>query len=187
MRWDELESRQPRLAALAQQRLIDPGVLLVVTIRRDGTPRLSPVEPFVMEGRLMLSMLWGSRKAADLQRDSRILVHSIVTGRDGGEGELKIRGRAVPEHRDDMHRRYADAVAASLGWSPDPGRFHLFDIDIDDVVFLRYDDATGDQYLAGWPPARESVRRGTSATSLGEAEAVHDLVVPDDFGRNASA
>jgi hypothetical protein len=32
---------------------------------------------------LWLSMLWGSAKAADLQRDPRILVHSVITNRDG--------------------------------------------------------------------------------------------------------
>ncbi|MEP6528146.1 MAG: hypothetical protein ABJA86_13405 [Nocardioidaceae bacterium] len=83
MRWAEMEQRQPRLAALGQRRLIDPGVLLVATIRGDGTPRLSPVEPFIMAGHLFLSMLWQSRKAADLVRDPRVLVHSIVTSRDG--------------------------------------------------------------------------------------------------------
>jgi hypothetical protein len=44
-------------------------VLLVVTIRADGTPRLSPVEPFVLDGDLWLSMMLGARKVADLVRD----------------------------------------------------------------------------------------------------------------------
>ena len=89
MRWAELEQRQPRLAERARERLVDPGVLLVVTIRRDGTPRLSPVEPLLLDGELWLSMLWGSRKAADLHRDPRVLVHGIVTSRDGQDGEVK--------------------------------------------------------------------------------------------------
>jgi hypothetical protein len=69
-----------------------------------------------------------------------------------------------------LQRRYAAAVTASLGWAPEPGRFHLFRIDIDAVTFIRYDNATGDQYVAMWPPAREFVRRGTSATSVGDPE-----------------
>lgn len=142
----------------------------MVTIRGDGSPRLSPVEPFVLDGSLWLSMLWRSRKATDLLRDPRILVHSIVTGRDGGEGEFKVRGSARPESSPELQRRYAAAVTASLGWAPEPGRFHLFRIDIDEVTFIRYDDATGDQYVAMWPQAREFVRRGTSATSVGDPE-----------------
>ena len=112
MHWSELEQRQPRLAAKARQRLVEPGVLLVVSLRQDGTARLSPVEPYVMDGRLLLSMLWQSHKARDLQRDPRVLVHSVVTGPDGGEGELKVRGRAVEERDVDVQTRYAAAVAA---------------------------------------------------------------------------
>jgi hypothetical protein len=96
MRWDDLQDEVPRLASVAYDRLIVPGVLLVVTIRHDGTPRLSPVEPLVSGGELWLSMMWQSRKAADLSRDDRVLVHSITTSRDGNEGEVKVRGRAVP-------------------------------------------------------------------------------------------
>jgi hypothetical protein len=179
MHWQELVDRQPRLAAKAHDRLIEPGVVLVATVRRDGSPRLSPVEPFVLEGDLLLSMLWGSYKAGDLLRDPRVLVHSIVTGRDGSEGELKLRGLAHEESDLALQGRYADAVGARLGWHPEPGRFHLFSIRVRDVTFIRYHEPTGDQFVASWPPSREFVRRGTSATSLGEPTPVSDLLVPD--------
>ncbi len=170
MHWSEVEVRQPRLAELGRQRLLEPGVVLVGTIRRDGTPRISPVEPFVMDGDLWLSMLWQSTKAADLKRDPRVLVHSVITSRDGGPGEYKLRGTARAETDPAVQRHYADAVGASLGWRPEPGRFHLFGVDIDDVTVIRYDDATGDQFVTRWPGTDEFVRRGTSATSLGDPE-----------------
>jgi hypothetical protein len=88
--WSELVAAQPRLAELARQRLLDPGVVLVVTIRGDGSPRLSPVEPFVLDGSLWLSMLWRSRKATDLLRDPRILVHSIVTAATAGKASSRF-------------------------------------------------------------------------------------------------
>jgi hypothetical protein len=175
--WSDLESTQPRLAAVARARLIDPGVVLVATIRGDGSPRLSPVEPFLLDGELWLSMLWGSLKARDLGRDPRLLVHGIVTSRDGRDGELKVRGRALPEGDPTLQRRYADAVSAALGWSPEVGRFHLFRVDIEDVTFLRYDDATGDQFLVRWPAGVETVRRGTGATTLGPPEPHQDLLL----------
>ena len=178
MHWQDLADRQPRLAATAHARLVEPGVVLVATVRRDGSPRLSPVEPFVLEGDLMLSMMWQSFKARDLLRDPRVLVHSIVTGREGTGRELKLRGTAGEERDLDLQRRYAEAVAASLGWRPEPGRFHLFSVDISDVTFIRYDEPTGDQFVASWPPPREFVRRGTTATSVGEPEPVNDLLVP---------
>lgn len=179
MNWSELERRQPKLADLGRQHLLNPGVVLVATIRRDGTPRLSPVEPFIMDGDLWLSMLWQSTKAADLTRDPRILVHSVVTSRNGEDGELKVRGQARSEKDSGVQRRYADAVAQALGWKPEPGHFHLFAVDIDHLSYLRYDDSTGDQYVTQWPPGREYVRRGTTPTSLGHPEPRTDVLVPD--------
>jgi hypothetical protein len=176
MEWSEFETAQPELAARGRERLIEPGVLLVGTVRRDGTPRISPVEPFILDGTLWLSMLWQSAKARDLLRDPRILVHSIVTARDGSAGEFKVRGTARAEPDPATQRRYAEAVGASLGWQPEPGRFHLFAVDVGEVSFLRYDDATGDQFVTQWPPAREFVRRGTTATSLGPPEPLADLI-----------
>jgi Pyridoxamine 5'-phosphate oxidase len=180
MKWSELERRQPRLADLGRQRLLDPGVVLVATIRRDGTPRLSPVEPFLMDGDLWLSMLWRSTKAADLVRDPRILVHSVVTSRDGAEGEYKVRGQARSERDSAVQRRYADAVTQALGWSPEPGHFHLFAVDVEHLSYLRYDEPTGDQYVTQWPPGREFLRRGTTATSVGEPEPRTDILLPDE-------
>ena len=132
-----------------------------------------------MEGDLWLSMMWQSWKARDLLRDPRVLVHSIVTSRDGAAGEFKVRGTARAEEDPDRQRRYARGVAEALGWEPEPGRFHLFALDISDITFIRYDDATGDQFVASWPPAREFVRRGTTATSVGKPEPIADLLVGD--------
>lgn len=178
LKWAELEHRQPRLGELGRRKLIDRGVVLVGTTRRDGSARISAVEPFLLDGELWLSMLWGSAKAADLKRDPRVLVHSVITSRDGGEGEFILRGTARAEMRQDIQRRYAAAVATSLGWEPVPGKFHLFALDIGHVAYLRYEDATGDQFVSAWPPGREYVRRGTSATTLGKPEARTEHLVP---------
>jgi len=183
MHWSEMTESQPRLAALVRERLIDPGVLLVATIRRDGTPRLSPVEPLVLDGDLWLSMMWQSTKARDLLRDPRILVHSVITSRDGAEGEVKLRGAARDEPDPAVQRRYAAAVAASLGWEPVPGRFHLFGIDIEQVTYIAYDPSgSGDQHVVMWPPGREFVRRATSATSVGEPEPASGVLQPGAAG-----
>jgi len=177
MHWSDLDYAQPRLAQRGQERLIGPGVVLVGTIRQDGTPRLSAVEPYLLDGDLWLSMMWQSAKARDLMRDSRILVHSIVASRDGAEGEFKVRGTARAENDRAIQSRYADAVAATLGWQPEPGRFHLFAIDIDQVSFIAYDPGgSGDQHVAMWPPGREFIRRATSPTSVGDPEPVNDLI-----------
>ncbi|HET7431103.1 MAG TPA: hypothetical protein VFJ89_06320 [Nocardioides sp.] len=178
MRWDELATSAPRLAELGRARLEGPGVALVGTTRRDGSARISPVEPLLWEGDLWLSMLWQSVKARDLLRDPRILVHSIVTGRDGGDGELKVRGRAVDERSTQVQERYAAEVGRRLGWHPVPGRFHLFRVELDDVTFIRYDEPTGDQFVTRWPTGVEFVRRGATATSLHDPVPHHDLLGP---------
>jgi Pyridoxamine 5'-phosphate oxidase len=177
MHWSDIEHSQPRLAGLARERAIDPGVVLVATIRPDGTPRLSPVEPYVLDGDLWLSMMWQSTKARDLLRDPRILVHSVITNRDGAEGELKLRGTVRADDDPVRQRRYADAVAADLGWNPELGRFHLFAVDIGQVTFISYDPSgNGDQHVAMWPPAREFIRRATSPTSVGDPEPASDIL-----------
>jgi len=101
----------------------------------------------------------------------------MVTGPHSGEGEFKMRGTASDEQDPAVQRRYAQEVTGSLGWSPEPGRFHLFAVSIGEVTFIQYDDATGDQHVVMWPPGREFVRRGTSATSLGEPERASDIII----------
>ena len=123
---------------------------------------------------------WGSRKAADLQRDARILVHSIVTSREGTEGEYKVRGHAIAELDPAVQQGYARAIHAAAGWEPQPGRFHLFRIDVHDVTFIRWDSSTNDQFVTRWPSRREFVRRGTSATSVGDPEPFSELLAEGD-------
>jgi hypothetical protein len=101
-------------------------------------------------------------------------VHSIVTHREGDEGEVKVRGRALPVDDTERRSRYCDAVA-SLGWQPVEPFFHLFVVEIADVTFIRY-EKTGDQYVARWPSGVEFIRRATSPTSVGSPEPISDLL-----------
>src|SRR5690242_10757664 len=78
MRWSEFESMCQELAQLGQRRLEERYLCLIGTLRRDGSPRISPVEPYLVDGDLMMGVMTGSRKAADLLRDPRLVVHSIV-------------------------------------------------------------------------------------------------------------
>jgi hypothetical protein len=55
---------------------------------------------------------------SDLLRDDRILVHSITTTREGNEGEVKVRGRAIPIDDPATRAHYRDEVAV-LGWQPE--------------------------------------------------------------------
>src|SRR5262245_59916168 len=49
MKWSAVAAGEPALGVAVFDRLIRPGVLLVGTIRRDGSPRISGAEPLVMD------------------------------------------------------------------------------------------------------------------------------------------
>ncbi len=169
MRWDVFEADAGSFALEVRGMLADPGVVLVGTTRRDGTARISPCEPFFWGGEFWLPMLWKSRKADDLRRDPRVLVHSIVTSREGAIGEAKVRGTVTFEDNAGRRRDVCDAITEALPWSPDPERVDLFRVDVGSVVRIRY-SSEGDQHVASWPERRRFVRRITSATSVGEPE-----------------
>ncbi|HEY4948336.1 MAG TPA: pyridoxamine 5'-phosphate oxidase family protein, partial [Acidimicrobiales bacterium] len=99
--------------------------MLVGTLRANGWPRISPVEPLIVDGGLYLGMMWQSRKALDLLGDPRCVVHSTVTDRAGTEGDVKVYGRAVPVDDAGARERYCRALEARIGWRPEED-FHLF-------------------------------------------------------------
>ena len=175
MKWSEIAAREPALGAVARERLIGPRVLLVGTTRRDGSARISGVEPLVMDGDLWLSMMPGSAKALDLARDPRILLHSVVTGPEAAP-EIKVRGTARPVTDGAVQRAYVAAAAAQLGWRPVVGEFTLLVIDISDVTYIGYDPDTGDQHVARWPAGLEYLRPATTPTSLGPPQPVRRLL-----------
>jgi len=175
MKWSEIADREPKLGTIAADRLIGPRVLLVGTTRRDGSARISGVEPLVMDGELWLSMMCGSAKAHDLARDPRIVLHSVVTGPEAAT-EIKLRGMVRTETSRDTQQRYADQVAAELGWCPVPGEFTLFAVDVGDVTYIGYDQATGAQHVARWPAGEEYLRPATTPTSLGPRQPVRRVL-----------
>jgi hypothetical protein len=57
MNWGEFSRAAPELAALGEERFERTGLSLVGTITRDGHPRISPVEPYIVDGELLLGMM----------------------------------------------------------------------------------------------------------------------------------
>ena len=133
--WRQFASQAPALAALGVAQFGRTGLALVGTLRRDGWPRISPVEPFIAEGQLYLGMMWRSVKALDLLRDPRCVVHNTVSDRHGTEGEFKVYGRAVDVTDLDERRRFTDAVYAATGFRPEEPEFHCFSIAIESVAY----------------------------------------------------
>lgn len=130
MHWAEFVEAAPELAQLGRRRFTRDQVAFIGTIRRDGSPRISPVEPDITNDRLYMGMIWHSYKALDLLRDPRCTVHALIHDRMASKGEFKLHGRAV-EISDLAERQlYRQALYERIEWEPEEPHFHLFAIDI---------------------------------------------------------
>ncbi|HEV8573735.1 MAG TPA: pyridoxamine 5'-phosphate oxidase family protein [Dehalococcoidia bacterium] len=164
MNWAEFAEAAPELARLAQERFDKAGLALVGTIRRDGTPRISPIEPAIFEGMLLLGMMHQSRKALDLLRDPRCVLHTIITDKEGTEGEIKLRARAFDVTDRGLRERHAQDTFDRTGWRPEEP-FHLFSLDIEDAAFVQYhggERQTVKIWHAG-EPERTRIRKWTGS------------------------
>jgi hypothetical protein len=143
----DLELGAPEIARLGIARLTAARIAMLGTLRRDGSPRISPVEPCLADGRLLVGVMTWSAKAADLRRDPRYVLHSIVTGPDSGEGELKLRGYAV---------RAGPVVrgeAADAWWSSQPPDTAIvFVLRIGLALFIGWDIERGVMTVRRWSP-----------------------------------
>jgi len=133
--WGEFEADEPDLAGRVKGRfLVDTGLCMLGTVRADGGPRVSPLEPPVFgRGEMWLGMMEGSRKAADLVRDGRLALHAPVLDREVRDGDAKLSGLAV-----DASRRLADYLAAAeeAGVPLPPGPYPVFVVALTMVSFL---------------------------------------------------
>src|ERR687886_1463709 len=93
--WKEVAAAAPELAALVRKRFEATGLGLLATLRRDGAPRISGIEPLFTDDELWLGMMPGSRKAADLLRDPRFAFHSATVDKQVTHGDAKLSGRAI--------------------------------------------------------------------------------------------
>jgi hypothetical protein len=156
--WADFEAAAPLLAAQGRDLIEQFRFVLIGTIRRDGTPRISPVEARVVRGHLMLVMIPGTLKARDLLHDPRILVNSPVTHPDDPNREFKLRGRVVEIQDQALREATADAIEAVSKWRP-PAGWHYFSLDIEEAAFLAWQNGVLD--LTRWNRERglDSTRR----------------------------
>jgi len=156
VRWDEFSRASPELAALGEERLRGRELCLLGTLRRNGYPRISPVEPDFVDGELMLGMMWLSPKALDLRRDPRCVVHSVVSNRHGTEGDFKLYGRAVEVLDPERRGRYRATIKARIDWEPSEPSFHVFAIDVESAGFVIFGEAG---YGLAWDRSSGELRR----------------------------
>jgi hypothetical protein len=112
-------------------RLLDQHhMAYLATVRRDGSPRLHPVSPFIVEGRLIVATPRSSPKARDQLRDPRYMLH-LLPGENDDECWLRGRARSItgePDrglirklgphyvHEDDYYFDYDIEAAMTAYW-----------------------------------------------------------------------
>ncbi len=151
--WTDFAQAAPELAELVQRRFEATGLGLLATLRKDGAPRISGIEPSIFDGEVWLGMMEGSLKARDLQRDPRMALHNATVDKEVKEGDVRLSGRAVEITDDASKRRFLAAFREANGYGPsDDDPMHLFTVDITDVVSIQ----PGDDHLViqSWSPAQ---------------------------------
>jgi hypothetical protein len=114
--WDEFTEAAPRTSAVFARRHAATGKLcLLATLRSDGYPRISPIEPRVFEGRLWLVGMPDTTKFADLGRDPRFCLHTATVDPHVGEGDAKLWGEVRDVRDPELHQRFAVEVFEEIG------------------------------------------------------------------------
>lgn len=171
--WDEFAAAAPNLARFGLERMDRTGLLMMGTVRKDGSPRVTPIEYFIFEGELNLGGMWQSKKMLDLERDPRCALHSVTSDKNGTQGDFKLSGRAIrPPHDPGETDRYLRAVSAHTGYdAASQGPFHRFWFDIHEAAFLQFGESAAE--------AAEALRQDPAATvrAIGPDPAKPDFIV----------
>jgi len=147
--WQDLEVAAPEIAHLGRESLDRAQVALLGTLRKDGSPRISPVEPYFTEGNLLFGAMAWSLKVRDLVRDPRCVLHSAITGPDAGEGELKLYGRAI-----ETDERLRDACVDGWWIGRPRESARVFSLSIDEALFVNWDYQGGEMVITRWSRER---------------------------------
>jgi hypothetical protein len=164
-RWADFETAAPEPAARGRELIDQFGYVLLGTIRRDGTPRISPVEARVVEGQLMLVMIRGTHKARDVLRDPRLVLNTPITDPADPGSEFKLRGRAVAVDDRGLMEAAADATEVASGWRP-PTDWHFFAIEVEDAALMDWD--RGELTMTRWSRERGLERLTRPAPAVDE-------------------
>jgi hypothetical protein len=120
--WDQFAAARPDLASAGQDLLYQFGTGLgfLSTVRADGGPRLHPICPVLISGKLVAHII-PSRKRDDLYRDPRYALHSFPV--PVNEDAFYLTGRAYPVDDTDLVRRASAQFQAERKYPSEPPEF----------------------------------------------------------------
>jgi hypothetical protein len=146
--WGGVEAAEPELARAVRARFEVTKHHVLATLRADGAPRVSGTEVIFHRGVLALGSMFGAVKALDLLRDGRFALHSNPGDGSMEGGDAKVSGRAVA-----LGGTVAAAIEADLPQGvPEP--FHLFRLDVTQVVLSEVDHERECMVIRSWWPDR---------------------------------
>ncbi len=146
MSWKTFEERAPYMASLGFERL-NRKVAYLATLKKDGSPRLHPVTPFIDNGTLFMFTEPSSPKIRDLCRDGRYALHCSVDRREGEPLiEFLVVGTAQVISNAEVRRQLAEEIAASPVVTND---YVLFEFRIEKSLLVSYDD-DGNRTVQHW-------------------------------------
>jgi Pyridoxamine 5'-phosphate oxidase len=99
---------------------------MLATIRSDGYPRISPMEPRIFDGRLVLVGMPNTTKFRDLERDPRFSLHTATIDPYVRDGDAKLWGEARNVQDPDLHGRFADDLFEESGFDLRGQKFDPF-------------------------------------------------------------
>ena len=157
--WSEVEAAAPELTEKVKERFQSTGLGLLATLRADGSPRISGIEPLFALDELWLGMMHGSRKATDLLRDPRLALHNATEDKQVTNGDARISGRAVEITDPESFEKFNRAFQGETGYEPPPP-YHLFRVDVTELMFLKPggDHLVIESWRAGEPVKRTERR-----------------------------
>lgn len=143
-KWAEFERADARLAGFGRERL-DGRVCFHATLRRDGGPRVHPVEPWVAAGLLMVRFRRQSPKVREVARDARYALHSPMDNPEGVGGEFLVRGWMEQISRDHPAAiQIARDTRTSLAF---------YALSVEEAVATTYEGADRDPVYRRWRPS----------------------------------
>ena len=135
--WREFEQAAPEIAANGRELIERFQFVLVGTLTKDGSPRVTPVEAYIIDGHLLVNMIPRSLKALDLLRDPRFYVHAPVTSKEGSP-EFKLAGRAEVLASAELRQKLDDLFWEMIEWRPAPDS-HYFEFLAERAAWVTYD------------------------------------------------
>ena len=146
--WNEITIEAPELAQRVRDAFDHHKHKVIATLRKDGSPRISGTELDFADDQMWIGSMPGAMKALDLQRDNRFALHSAPIDLELKVPDVKVAGRAIEIVDDDEKQQWLDAREEPIP----PGPFHLFRLDVDEVVCTWVD---GDKmHVESWRQGR---------------------------------